>query len=192
MSGFGKFITGLFIVIALAFFSGGFNGTSSDKTTTQSKSSTPTATAPTATTPTSQASKTPSWQPPKSSKPTYQDARWPTTNPELLAIPESDRWYNAYSKIGEYGTIAGPVKSVYQAKDSPGMPVFINIGADYPSAERAQVVLWAEDVPYCEDMLNAISHGGSWISISGQISLYDGVPEINFSDGPVTWTYWTR
>ena len=72
------------------------------------------------------------------------------------------------------------------------MPVFINIGANYPSSERAQVVLWAEDVPYCEDMLNAISKPGSWISITGQISLYNGVPEINFSDGPVEWTYWTR
>ena len=129
----------------------------------------------------------------KSSAPSnYQNPSWPTTNPELLAIPESDRWYNASSRIGEYGTIAGPVRSVYQAKGSAGMPVFINIGADYPSSERAQVVLWAEDVPYCEDMLHAIDHGGAWVAFTGQISLYNGVPEINFSDGPVSWTIWTR
>lgn len=59
-------------------------------------------------------------------------------------------------------------------------------------SECAQVVLWAEDVPYCEDMINAISHGDAWIAMTGQISLYNGVPEINFLDGPVSWTYWTR
>lgn len=187
MSGFGKFMVGLFVVATLVFCSGGCSGTTSSKTSTQTKSSTPATTATT-----NQASKTPSWQQTVNNKPTYQDSRWPTTNSELLAIPESDRWYNAHSKIGEYGTIAGPVKSVYQAKNSPGMPVFINIGADYPSSERVQVVLWAEDVPYCEDMLNAISHGDAWIAMTGQISLYNGVPEINFSDGPVNWTYWTR
>lgn len=185
MSGFGKFVTGLFVVIALVFFSGGFSGASNSNPSSQSKSSTPAATAPVR-----QAQQTTPQK--KVSVPSYQDSRWPTTNSELLAIPESDRWYNAHLKIGEYGTIAGPVKSVYQAKNSPGMPVFINIGADYPSSERAQVVLWAEDVSYCEEMLHAIDHGDAWISFTGQISLYNGVPEINFSDGPVSWTYWTK
>ncbi len=186
MGGFGKFMTGLCIVLALVFFSGGCSGTSSSKPSAQQKSSAPATTTATHKTPQYTPTAKPSYTQP------YQDSRWPTTNPSLLAIPESDRWYNAHAKIGEYGTIAGPVKSVHQATNSPGMPVFINIGADYPSSERVQVVLWAEDVPYCEDMLNAISKPGSWISMTGQISLYNGVPEINFSDAPVEWTYWTR
>lgn len=187
MSGFGKFVTGFAVVMALVFFSGGFSGTPSSKTSSQAKSSTSAASVSV-----QQTSKASQSQQPVTSKPMYEDSRWPTNNAELLAIPESDRWYNAHAKIGEYGTIAGPVKSVYQAKNSPGMPVFINIGADYPSSSRAQVVLWAEDVSSCEEMLHAIDHGGAWISMTGQISLYNGVPEINFSDGPVHWTYWTR
>lgn len=185
MSGFGKLMVGLFVALTLFFCSGGCSGTTSNKPA-QTKSTTPAATAKA-----NQSSQMPVAQT-TASKPSYQDPRWPTTNSELLAIPESDRWYNASEKIGEYGTIAGPVKSVYQAKNSPGMPVFINIGADYPSSERAQVVLWVEDVPYCEEMLHAIDHGNAWIAITGQISLYNGVPEINFSDGPVSWTYWTK
>ena len=107
MSGFGKFITGLFVVVALMFFSGGCSSPSSSKPSpAQSKSTTPAATAPANNTSMPVATQK------KANVPTYQDPRWPTTNPELLAIPESDRWYNASSKIGQYGTIAGPVKSV--------------------------------------------------------------------------------
>lgn len=188
MSGFGKFVAGMFVVCTLVFCSGGCSGMTSSKAS-QAKPSKPAATV-TATT--KNTATQPTFNQNKTAKPTYQDPRWPTTSPELLAIPESDRWYNAHEKIGEYGTIAGPVKRVYQAKDSQGMPVFIDIGEDYPSANRAQVVLWAEDVAYCEEMLHAIDHGGAWVAFTGQISLYNGVPEINFSDGPVSWTYWTR
>lgn len=118
------------------------------------------------------------------------DPNWPTTNPDLLAIPEADRWYNAGSKVGTYGTIAGPVGSVYQAKNSPGMPVFVNIGNAYPNGNRAQVVIWGERVPEFEEMLNAIDDGGAWVSVTGYIGSYDGVPQIDVNDGYTEWTWW--
>lgn len=55
-------------------------------------------------------------------KPEPLDPNWPTHNPDLPAIPEADRWCNAGSKVGTYGTIAGPVGSVYQAKTHPECP----------------------------------------------------------------------
>lgn len=119
------------------------------------------------------------------------DPNWPTTNPDLLAIPEADRWYNAGSKVGTYGTIVGPVGSVYQAKNSPGMPVFVNIGNAYPSGSRAQVVIWGERVPEFEEMLNAIDDGGAWVSVTGYIGSYEGVPQIDVNDGYTEWTWWT-
>ena len=118
------------------------------------------------------------------------DPNWPTTNPDLLAIPEADRWYNAGSKVGTYGTIAGPVGSVYQAKNSPGMPVFVNIGNAYPNGNRAQVVIWGERVPEFEEMLDAIDDGGAWVSVTGYIGSYDGVPQIDVNDGYTEWTWW--
>lgn len=118
------------------------------------------------------------------------DPNWPTTNPDLLAIPEADRWYNAGSKVGTYGTIAGPVASVYQAVNSPGMPVFVNIGNAYPSGNRAQVIIWGERVAEFEQMLNAIDDGGAWVRVTGYIGSYEGVPQIDVNDGYTEWTWW--
>lgn len=118
------------------------------------------------------------------------DPNWPTTNPDLLAIPEADRWYNAGSKVGTYGTIAGPVASVYQAVNSPGMPVFVNIGNAYPSGNRAQVIIWGERVAEFEQMLNAIDDGGAWVRVTGYIGSYEGVPQIDVNDSATEWTWW--
>lgn len=118
--------------------------------------------------------------------PTYSDPRWPTSNPELLAIPEADRWYNSWKRVGSYGTIAGPVASVAYLDNR----VMINIGADYPDPSRAQVVIWPEYVQDFQDTLSDIDHGGAWLSISGQIGHYDGVPQIDPGDGPVEWRWW--
>jgi hypothetical protein len=120
-------------------------------------------------------------------EPSYSDPLWPTTNTELLAIPEADRWYSARNRINSYGTIAGPVASVAFLDNR----VMVNIGADYPDPSRAQVVVWAERVPEFEDMLDEIDRGNAWISVSGQISEYDGVAEIDVNDSDTEWLWWT-
>jgi hypothetical protein len=122
------------------------------------------------------------------SEPAYSDERWPTTSPELLAIPEADRWYSSRAKVGSVGTIAGPVASVVPL----GNRVMINIGEDYPDPDRAQVVIWREDVSEFSELLSDIDHGGAWISIRGRISSYDGVAEIDVGDGRVEYTWWTN
>lgn len=121
------------------------------------------------------------------SEPTYSNPLWPTTYPELLAIPEADRWYNSREQVGSYGTIAGPVASVAHLDNR----VMVNIGADYPDPSRAQVVIWAEDVSSLQDVLDAIDHGNAWVAVSGEISEYGGVAEIDVSDGRTEWRWWT-
>jgi hypothetical protein len=121
-------------------------------------------------------------------QPTYSDPRWPTTNSELLAIPESSRWYTAKERVYTTGTIAGPVASVAPLDGR----VMINIGNDYPNPNRAQIIIWSERVSEFADMLSEIDHGGAWVSFTGYISEYDGIPEINPNNGYTEWTWWTR
>lgn len=120
-------------------------------------------------------------------EPTYSDPRWPTNNAEWLAISEADRWYNASGSIGTYGTIAGQVTSVKILEQG----VIINVGADYPNPSRAQIVIWAEDWEEFLDFYNSIDPGYTWVSVSGEISEYDGVAEIDVGDSRVTWRTWT-
>ena len=122
----------------------------------------------------------------------YTGSDYAATSFRPAAIPESDLWDKAYGKIGQYGTIAGPVSSVYQAKNSPGQPTFINIGNPYPNKNRAQIVIWPEQRGACADLLNDIGQGKAWVSFTGYISLYQGVPEINLSDGYTEWTWWVQ
>lgn len=120
----------------------------------------------------------------------YSDARWPTTNPELLAIPEEQRWYNAWANVGTTCTVAGPVVDVYQAVDENGMPIFVTVGVDYPNCESVTLVIWADDEDAFDSTLHAIDHGNAWISITSYLTTYNGYLQFS-SDNYVEWTYWT-
>lgn len=126
--------------------------------------------------------------------PQYADARWPTTNPELLGIPESDRWYNARNHVGTHCTIAGPVVGVNYAGDSAGKPVFVNIGAAYPSQESVQLVVWTEgDWSSFSQMLTEVDMmPNCWLSVTGYLSSYNGYMQFDTSDGYVEYTWWTN
>lgn len=116
---------------------------------------------------------------------------WPTENSNLQAIPEKDRWYNARKQIGSRGTIVGPVIDVFQATGSKGQPIFINIGKNYPDSDRAQVVIWGDRASEFADVLNKVDHGNAWVSVTGKISEYNGVVEINTDDTDTKWRTWT-
>lgn len=134
------------------------------------------------------------WNAPKSSTPAtpqYEDSRWPTTNPELLAMPESNRWYNAWDSAGTSCTIAGPVVNVYQAKESSGMPIFIDIGTKYPSSNSVTLVVWADQYDDFSQMINAVDDGGAWLSVTGYLGVYNGMLQFN-ADDPLEYTWWTN
>lgn len=124
--------------------------------------------------------------------PTYDDPGWPTTNSQLLAVPESQRWYNAAGNVDTKCTIAGPVVNVYQATQSNGMPIFVQIGAKYPDPGCVEIVIWADylDTGY-ESLLDDVSSGSNpWISVTGYLSSYQGISQFDTDDGPLTWTIW--
>ena len=101
--------------------------------------------------------------------PTYDDPRWPTTSPDLLSIPESERWYNAWAKAGTWCTDAGPVVGVTHSSDSAGKPVFVNIGSAYPAADSVQLVIWTEgDWSAFSPMLTDVDQiPNCWLSVTG-------------------------
>ena len=133
---------------------------------------------------------TPKWLTP--SKPRYKDSRWPTTNKQLLAIPESERWYNAWANAGSNCTIAGPVVKVYKDTESYGMPIFVDIGKSYPSDESVTLVVWAGQYYDFAQNINDVDNGGAWLSVTGYLSVYDGRLQFNADDGYIEYTWWTN
>lgn len=132
------------------------------------------------------------WRQPKQTTPeTYVDPRWPTTNSQLLAIPEEQRWYNAWGSVETTCTIAGPVIDVYQATNEYGAPIFVNIGADYPDPDCVTLVIWADDEAEFDSTLHDIDHGNAWISITSYLTTYNGYLQFS-TDNYVEWTYWTE
>ncbi len=109
---------------------------------------------------------------------------------ERLDIPQSHLWYNAGDHIGETCTVAGPVVDVYQATDANGMPIFIDIGAAYPSDNRVTLVVWAEHYDDFAEMINAVDHGGAWLSVTSYLDVYEGSLQMN-SDNGCDYTWWT-
>lgn len=131
------------------------------------------------------------WEESKHSTPeAYADPRWPTTDAQLLAIPEEQRWYNAWGSAGTTCTIAGPVIDVYQATNEYGAPIFVNIGADYPDPDCVTLVIWAVDEEAFDSTLHDIDHGNAWISVTSYLTTYNGFLQFS-SDNYAEWTYWT-
>lgn len=120
------------------------------------------------------------------------DPDWPTRNATLLAIPESERYYNAYKYVGERHRVVGPVVSVNYAAQSNGQPTFIDIGKPYPSDERFTLVIWGEDMDEdLYEMVTAVQNSNAWLSVEGTIETYKGLPEIQTGRDSFTYQYWT-
>lgn len=124
--------------------------------------------------------------------PRYEDERWPISNPELTSVPEDQRWYNARSHMGTTCTVVGPVVDVYQAADEAGAPVFVDIGEAYPSSGNVTLVIWAQDIDPFLDMLNAVDDGGAWLSVTGYLNNYEGMPQFNSAMSSIQFTWWTN
>lgn len=114
----------------------------------------------------------------------------PETIAGRLGIPQPDLWYNAGEHAGETCTVAGPVANVYQAKDANGMPIFIDIGATYPSDNRVTLVVWGEHYDDFAEMINAVDGGGAWLSVTSYLDVYDGSLQMNSNNG-CEYTWWT-
>ena len=101
-----------------------------------------------------------------------------STDSQIIAkTPSNELWSTARNRIGTHGAIVGKVYSVSYRPDVNGSPTFINIGADYPSKSRVQVVIWGSDRRNFSSAPERV-YKGQWIRVTGDIQLYNGVPEI--------------
>lgn len=126
-------------------------------------------------------------------EPVYDNPLWPTNSPQLLSIPEENRWYNAPSHVGTYCTIAGPVVDVISAKDAPGGSIFVCIGSAYPDTDCVELLVWSEgDMSAFSKMITDVStEPNSWLSVTGYLQLYEGYMQFNSADG-CEFTWWTN
>ena len=90
----------------------------------------------------------------------------------LTACGEAD-WDGAGTHVGEKKKVCGPVESVRH----DGGVTFVNVGEDYPSPERFVIVLWNDET---FDVGNWDRF--PWACITGRISEYDGVAQIETYD----------
>jgi hypothetical protein len=81
-------------------------------------------------------------------------------------------WEEALDHVGDNMTICGPVKSVRTDADD----TFVNVGEDYPDEGRFVIVVW--DIGDSD----LTSHEGDDVCVSGTISEYDGVAQIEVRD----------
>ena len=80
-------------------------------------------------------------------------------------------WDDAVNHAGTTQRVCGPLAGGGNSDDD----VFLNLGRDYPDPERFQIVVW--DVGGLESI-----GGGVTLCTSGQITLYEGVAQIELTD----------
>lgn len=80
-------------------------------------------------------------------------------------------WDEALSYAGTVQRVCGP----FVGDGNPEDDVFLNLGIDYPSVDRFQIIIWdvgsIDPIPY-----------GVTLCTSGQITVYDGVAQIEIED----------
>lgn len=84
----------------------------------------------------------------------------------------------AVNYAGTTQRVCGPFAGTGSSNDD----VFLNLGRDYPDPERLQIVLW--DVGSVEPITN-----GATLCASGQITLYEGVAQIELQSASLVEIY---
>jgi hypothetical protein len=101
--------------------------------------------------------------------------------PVNSACAGSVPWNEASQHIGEDVTVQGPVASTNYAVASNGSPTFLNVGNAYPDPDRFVVVIWGEDRANFPVAPEA-EYAGKTICLTGTVSDYQAVPEIEATD----------
>jgi hypothetical protein len=89
------------------------------------------------------------------------------------AIAQSISTAEAKKHIGEGTTVCGKVVNVWTAKDSYGVPTFIDLDFAFPK-EVFRIVVWEED----RAELGELPRIGSQVCATGMIRAFKGLPEI--------------
>jgi len=89
-------------------------------------------------------------------------------------------WDEAKNYVGERVTVCGPVVDATWASGSSGKPTFLNLGEPYPDPDRFTVVIWIENRGNFSQAPEDY-YLGKTICVTGLITEYDGIPEIEVS-----------
>ncbi len=86
-------------------------------------------------------------------------------------------WADAGQYVGEYRNVEGVVQSVEYVPDATGQPTFINVGEDFPSQVRFQIVVFRDDLEASGGTPGDTfgERVGDTIKVNGLIEDYNGV-----------------
>jgi hypothetical protein len=105
---------------------------------------------------------------------TQPAATQPTTSPAAI------NWDEAAKHVGETVTITGPVKGTHVT--SGGKSMVLNIGKDYPAADRFSVMITVD----AKHPADEPAYKDKTITVTGKVELYKKVPEIKATGDQVT------
>jgi hypothetical protein len=85
-------------------------------------------------------------------------------------------WRDAADHAGDVVRVCGPLKST----GSDGDDRFFNLGAPYPEEPRFTIVVWDNPASVEDVDPERVTYRAC---VSGEVSMYDGVPQIELDDG---------
>ena len=113
----------------------------------------------------------PSWADGAVNPPSWADDNFVAPSPAESQPGGGIAWNEAPSFVGTVQRVCGPLVGDGNPEDD----VFLNLGLDYPSVGRFQIVIWdvgrIDPIPY-----------GVTLCTTGQITVYDGVAQIELED----------
>ena len=86
-------------------------------------------------------------------------------------------WDDAKYHVGEYAAVVGVVAGSEYAYESNGQPTFLDLGVEYPDPNRMTVLIWGENRDRFSNEPETY-YLGKTIEVYGEITMYNGVPEI--------------
>jgi DNA/RNA endonuclease YhcR with UshA esterase domain len=90
-------------------------------------------------------------------------------------------WQDAAGRVGDKLTVSGTVEGAAFKPDVSGAPTFLNLGNDYPNPHRVTVLIWGDDRSSFTEPPESAFRGND-ITVTGEISKYQGVPEIEVTN----------
>jgi DNA/RNA endonuclease YhcR with UshA esterase domain len=106
-----------------------------------------------------------------------KDASTQTSGQRDASCADALSWEDARTRIGETVTVLGPVVSATYRGRSTGKPTFLNVGKPFGDPERLVVVVWGRNRSKFPTPPER-RYDDMTISVTGQVSEYQGVPQI--------------
>lgn len=113
----------------------------------------------------------------------YQQEYDPPAPPEPTSVEQPGggiAWNEAINYSWTYQRVCGPFAGWGNSYDD----VFFNLGVDYPNPARFQIVIW--DIGWIEPIPNP----GTTVCVTGDISVYEGVAQVELYDPGAIELYW--